>query len=98
MDATRKGNHARFCNHSNTPNIEPRMSHVNGGMRIGFFAKHDIVAQSEVSMVYDALGYRLSLASFYCCMVSHTFLFSTFYDIMHSYSLITAMMMQWIMN
>ena len=59
MDATRKGNHARFCNHSNTPNIEPRMSHVNGGMRIGFFAKHDIDAQSEVSMVYDALGYHL---------------------------------------
>ena len=49
VDATRKGNHARFSNHSNTPNIEPRMSHVNGGMRIGFFAKHDIGAQSEVS-------------------------------------------------
>lgn len=37
------------CSLSSTPNIEPRMINVNGGMRIGFFAKHDIDAQSEVS-------------------------------------------------
>jgi hypothetical protein len=34
---------------SSTPNMEPRMIFVNGDMRIGFFAKHDIDAQSEVS-------------------------------------------------
>jgi SET domain-containing protein len=34
---------------SSTPNVEPRMIFVNGDMRIGFFAKHDIDAQSEVS-------------------------------------------------
>lgn len=48
VDATRKGNKARYANHSSTPNIEPKMIHVNGDMRIGFFAKHDIDAQSEV--------------------------------------------------
>lgn len=52
IDATRKGNHSRYANHSNTPNMEPRMIHVNGGMRIGFFAKCDVDAQSELFFDY----------------------------------------------
>lgn len=52
IDATRKGNKARFINHSSTPNIEPKVIHVNGDMRIGFFTKHDIEAQSEIFFDY----------------------------------------------
>lgn len=40
---------------SSTPNIEPRTVIVNGNSRIGFFAKHDIDAQSEVSYVNQIL-------------------------------------------
>lgn len=50
VDSTRKGNKSRYANHSSTPNIEPKMVHVNGDMRIGFYALHDIDAQSEVRL------------------------------------------------
>ncbi|KAL9188870.1 hypothetical protein ACHAXT_011360 [Thalassiosira profunda] len=53
VDATRKGNLARYANHSTTPNIEPRMIQVNGDMRIGFFAKQDIAARSELFFNYE---------------------------------------------
>mmetsp|Transcript_27443 Transcript_27443/g.43347 ORF Transcript_27443/g.43347 Transcript_27443/m.43347 type:complete len:157 (-) Transcript_27443:60-530(-) len=52
VDSTRKGNKARYANHSSTPNIEPKTIHVNGDMRIGFYAKHDIDAQSELFFDY----------------------------------------------
>ncbi|KAL3800053.1 hypothetical protein ACHAW5_003701 [Stephanodiscus triporus] len=52
IDATRKGNKARYANHSSTPNIEPRTVFVNGDQRIGFYAKHDIDAQSELYFDY----------------------------------------------
>ena len=48
VDALRKGNKTRFINHSRTPNIAPRILSVNGDFRIGFFAKMNIPAQSEV--------------------------------------------------
>jgi len=52
VDSTRKGNKSRYANHSSTPNIEPKMVHVNGDMRIGFYALHDIDAQSELFFDY----------------------------------------------
>ena len=42
---------------SSNPNIEPKMIHVNGDMRIGFFAKHDIDAQSEVRSSLNQLDH-----------------------------------------
>ena len=48
VDALRKGNKTRFINHSPTPNIVPKLLTVNGDFRIGFFAKVNIPAQSEV--------------------------------------------------
>lgn len=52
IDATRKGNKSRYMNHSSEPNMEPKMIFVNGDMRIGFFAKTDIDAQSELFFDY----------------------------------------------
>ena len=52
IDAGRKGNKARYANHSDKPNIEIKMLRVNGDMRIGLFAKHDIDAQSELLFNY----------------------------------------------
>ena len=48
VDALRKGNKTRFINHSDSPNIGPKMKVVNGDYRIGFFALKDIPAQTEV--------------------------------------------------
>jgi histone-lysine N-methyltransferase EZH2 len=50
VDALRKGNKTRFINHSSNPNIAPRLLTVNGDFRIGFFAKTNIPAQSEVRL------------------------------------------------
>lgn len=52
IDAGRKGNKARYANHSDKPNMEIKMLRVNGDMRIGLFAKHDIDAQSELLFNY----------------------------------------------
>ena len=52
VDAWHKGNKTRFINHSNTPNVFPKLCVVNGDFRIGFFAKVNIPAQSEVRLCY----------------------------------------------
>lgn len=49
VDAKLKGNKSRFGNHSDTPNVQTKKMFVNGNVRIGFFAKQNIKAQSEVS-------------------------------------------------
>lgn len=53
IDASRRGNKARFINHSDTPNCETKMLFVNGEQRIGFFAKEHIEAQSELFFDYN---------------------------------------------
>lgn len=91
VDATRKGNKARYVNHSSNPNIEPKMVHVNGDMRIGFFAKHDIDAQSEVrNNDWPSYPCTLMLTS-YC----H---YSCIHHLLHSLSssLTTDMTIRWI--
>lgn len=52
VDAARKGNKARYINHSSKPNCCPRLVVVNGFMRIGIFAIEDIEAQSELFFDY----------------------------------------------
>ncbi|KAL7443937.1 hypothetical protein ACHAXM_010947 [Skeletonema potamos] len=52
VDATVKGNKTRYANHSDEPNIEPRLIRVNGDARIGFFAVKDIGAQEELFFDY----------------------------------------------
>ncbi|KAL0909795.1 hypothetical protein M5K25_020693 [Dendrobium thyrsiflorum] len=53
IDATRKGNLARFINHSCGPNCETRKWNVLGEIRVGIFAKHDIPAGTELSYNYN---------------------------------------------
>lgn len=53
IDATRKGNLARFINHHVTKdNCEPRRLKVNGEYRMGIFAKEKILKGSELLFNY----------------------------------------------
>ena len=56
VDAWNRGNKTRFMNHSNTPNVLQKLHMVNGDFRIGFFAKENIKAQSEVRHSYYDTG------------------------------------------
>ncbi|KAG9444205.1 hypothetical protein H6P81_015545 [Aristolochia fimbriata] len=53
IDATRKGSLARFINHSCQPNCETRKWTVLGEVRVGIFAKHDILPNTELSYDYN---------------------------------------------
>ncbi|XP_020583786.1 histone-lysine N-methyltransferase ASHH1 [Phalaenopsis equestris] len=53
IDATRKGNLARFINHSCGPNCETRKWNVLGEIRVGIFAKQDISTGTELSYNYN---------------------------------------------
>ncbi|KAL9234156.1 hypothetical protein vseg_009055 [Gypsophila vaccaria] len=53
IDATRKGSHARFINHSCQPNCETRKWTVLGEIRVGIFAKHDIPVGTELAYDYN---------------------------------------------
>lgn len=58
IDAGPKGNLSRFMNHSCQPNCETQKWMVNGDVRVGLFALHDIPAGSELTFNYnlDCLG------------------------------------------
>eukprot|EP00268_Persea_americana_P040029 TRINITY_DN3970_c0_g1_i3.p1 TRINITY_DN3970_c0_g1~~TRINITY_DN3970_c0_g1_i3.p1 ORF type:complete len:497 (+),score=95.33 TRINITY_DN3970_c0_g1_i3:354-1844(+) len=53
IDATRKGSHARFINHSCQPNCETRKWTVLGEIRVGIFAKQDILSGTELGYDYN---------------------------------------------
>ncbi len=58
IDAEGKSNHARFINHSCSPNCETQKWRVRGEPRIGIFASTDIEAGTELTFDYqlDSLG------------------------------------------
>ena len=53
VDASRKGNVARFINHSCAPNLQVEKWYVNRWPRLGMWAKRDIVAGEELSYNYS---------------------------------------------
>ncbi|XP_031390636.1 histone-lysine N-methyltransferase ASHH1 isoform X1 [Punica granatum] len=53
IDATRKGSLGRFINHSCQPNCETRKWNVLGEIRVGIFAKQDILIGTELSYDYN---------------------------------------------
>ena len=58
IDASRKSNHARFINHSCSPNCETQKWRVRGEPRIGIFTRCSIPAGMELTFDYhlDSLG------------------------------------------
>ncbi|KAH7699350.1 SET domain containing protein, partial [Aphelenchoides avenae] len=59
VDATQKGNIARFLNHSCQPNCEMQKWLVNGQYRLAIFASEDIPAGQELT--YDYSAFHVSL-------------------------------------
>lgn len=53
VDACRRGNQARFINHSCVPNCETQKWMVKGELKIGFFATRDIPRGAEVQFDYN---------------------------------------------
>ncbi|KAI9294502.1 SET domain-containing protein [Neoconidiobolus thromboides FSU 785] len=53
IDATTKGNIARFINHSCTPNCSAKITMVDGNLRILIFANSDIRRAEEITYDYQ---------------------------------------------
>jgi histone-lysine N-methyltransferase SETD2 len=52
IDATRKGNLARFINHCCEPNCRTAIWTINGEKRVGIFAAEDIPKDTELTYDY----------------------------------------------
>jgi len=56
IDASRKGNLARFINHSCEPNCKLSEWRVAGALKVGFFALRDIGVGEEITYNYSLLS------------------------------------------
>lgn len=67
IDARLKASVARFANHSCDPNCTVQKWNVNGVMKIGIFARHEIKSGDELTFDYqlDAMG-RSKMKRCYC--------------------------------
>jgi [histone H3]-lysine36 N-trimethyltransferase len=66
IDATRKGNLGRFCNHSCNPNCEVDKWVVGNKLRMGIFAKRNIKAGEELVFNYNVDRYGADPQPCYC--------------------------------
>jgi hypothetical protein len=66
IDATVKGSLARFCNHSCSPNSFVDKWLVKGRLRMGIFAKRDILQGEEITFDYNVDRYGSQVQSCYC--------------------------------
>uniref|UniRef100_A0A915PES9 Histone-lysine N-methyltransferase n=1 Tax=Setaria digitata TaxID=48799 RepID=A0A915PES9_9BILA len=67
VDAYRKGNIARFINHSCAPNCEMQRWSVNGQYRIGLFALRGIRADEELTYDYNWDAFEFDDVTICCC-------------------------------
>jgi histone-lysine N-methyltransferase SETD2 len=66
IDATRKGNLGRFCNHSCNPNCEVQKWIVGDKVRMGIFAERSIQAGEELVFNYNVDRYGADPQPCYC--------------------------------
>ncbi|VDI37777.1 histone-lysine N-methyltransferase SETD2, partial [Mytilus galloprovincialis] len=66
IDASYKGNVSRFINHSCDPNCETQKWTVNGVLRVGFFTKKEIPADTELTFDYQFETYGKEAQKCFC--------------------------------
>ena len=66
IDATMKGCLARFCNHSCNPNAYVNKWVVNGKLKMGIFAKRNILKGEEITFDYNVDRYGATAQKCYC--------------------------------
>ena len=66
IDATRKGNLGRFCNHSCNPNCYVDKWNVGDQLRMGIFAKRAIKAGEELTFNYNVDRYGAEAQPCFC--------------------------------
>lgn len=66
IDATMKGCLARFCNHSCNPNAYVNKWVVNGKLKMGIFAKRNILKGEEIAFDYNVDRYGATAQKCFC--------------------------------